>query len=126
MADNKILDELKKATQQVQQIAKMEEEERTKYKDEVAKQFFELQKTVHSIINEEGIILKNFRWEWIARERSKLLFNSFINCKAELLATEYGFSKQSFLNLLKVKNEGAFSYEEFGTAISYYMLVPKE
>ncbi|MBQ3145776.1 MAG: hypothetical protein IJB90_04350 [Clostridia bacterium] len=65
MADNKILDELKKATQQVQVIASMEAKQRSEYLEAVSQQFFELQKTVHSIISEEGIILNNFDWEWI-------------------------------------------------------------
>lgn len=91
MANNGILDELKKATETVQQIAEMEEKERTEYLDEAAKQFFGLQKTVHSIISEEGIILKNFKWKWIANELNFLEAYDFFSNKAKLFEAQYGF-----------------------------------
>ena len=124
MADtNNILDELKKATEQVQQIACMEAGERKKYLDEVSKQYFELQKTVHSMISEEGIILNNFEWEWIDKEVSRQWFKDFINNKASLFAKKHGFSKDTVKKLLIEKNEGC--YDEGHGMTSYYMLVPK-
>ena len=120
---NGILDELKRATQQVQEIAKMEAEQRSQYETEVAKQFFELQKTVHSIISEEGIILKNFKWK-VVEEFNRNPFNIFIERKATLFANAYGFSKETVLSMLETKNNGLYKVEFYG--FKYYMLVPKE
>ncbi len=127
MADNGILDELKKATETVQRIVEMEGKERTEYLDEVAKQFFGLQETVHSIISEEGIILKNFEWKWIKEERI-CYYNTdlFFSQKAKLFADQYGFSYEKVFNLLELKNESKYYYTRVDRTISYYMLVPKE
>lgn len=124
MANNNILDELKKATEQVQVIASMETKERQEYLDAVSKQFFELQKTVHSIISEEGIILNNFEWEWIKNESTIKRFETFINGKAKLFASKYGFSEKIVKDLLVIKNNGV--YDEYPSSVSYYMLVPKK
>jgi len=123
MADNKILDELKKATEQVQIIASMEAEERKKYLDAVSKQFFELQKTVHSIISEEGIILKNFKWMHVKRINT-LKFKDFIENEAKLFAKKYGFSEQTVFSILKAKNEGECVYFPAINAVGFNILVP--
>lgn len=123
MADNKILDELKKATQQVQVIASMEAKERAEYLEAVSKQFFELQKTVHTIISEEGIILNNFDWEWVSSERYTGSMDSLLEIKAQLFASKYGFSKETVKSILKAKNTEEKTTHHF---VSYYKLVPKE
>ena len=120
---NNILNELKKATEQVQQIASMETKERQEYLAAVAEQYFELQKTVHSIISEEGIILNNFKWEWINKETNNVRFSYFIEDKAKLFASKYGFTRELVEELLKTKNRAAYS--DWTCYSSYYMLVPK-
>ena len=123
MADNKILDELKKATEQVQVIASMEAKQRSEYLEAVSQQFFELQKTVHSIISEEGIILNNFKWEkWTTATMLSPEF--FIKRFAELFAKEYGFDEKVVFNLLKTKNNGYIG--KFLGSVDYYALVPKK
>lgn len=126
MAENNtgILEELKKATEQVQKVAEMEAKEQAAYKEAVAKQFFELQKAVHSIISEEGIILKNFKWQWIDSEKTEIGFDCFIENKAKLFAQKYGFSEECVRRILKTRNSGVVFETRYHT--SYYMLVPKE
>lgn len=126
MADNKILDELKKATQQVQVIASMEAKQRSEYLEAVSQQFFELQKTVHSIISEEGIILNNFDWEWIKNEKNNYKFEYFIDNKASLFAAKYGFSKETVKDILLRKNEGCYCRYAIDNTYYYFMLVPKK
>ncbi len=125
MADNKILDELKKATQQVQVIASMEAKQRSEYLEAVSQQFFELQKTVHSIISEEGIILNNFDWEWIKNEKNDYEFEHFIDNKASLFAAKYGFSKETVKDILLRENEGCYR-RYIDNTFYYFMLVPKK
>lgn len=124
MADNKILEELKKATEQVHVIASMEAKQRSEYLEELSRQFFELQKTVHTIISEEGIILNNFKWEWICSEKNRGSFDSFLESKAQLFASKYGFSKETVKSILKAKNAGEEKNEHY--YVSYYRLVPKK
>ncbi|MBQ2916778.1 MAG: hypothetical protein IJE59_01145 [Clostridia bacterium] len=120
---NGILDNLKTATQQVQEVAKMEAEQRSQYKDEVAKQFFELQKTVHSIISEEGIILKNFEWKKCNVE-TYLCYDEYISKIAKLFSYKYGFNEEIVLDLLITKNNGYA--EKYAGEVHYITLVPKE
>jgi hypothetical protein len=124
MANNNILDELKKATEQVQVIASMEVKERQEYLTAVSEQFFEFQKAVRSIVSEEAIILNNFKWEWIDKERNTKCFDYFIKCKAKLFASKYGFSKEIVEELLKTKNKPVYTDWTYNS--SYYMLVPKK
>lgn len=131
MAENNtvILEELKKATEQVQKVVEMEAKEQAAYKEAVAKQFFELQKAVHSIISEEGIILKNFEWVWVRRELTDQKIGPLIKKQANLLACEYGFSNECVERILKIKNEGEYvegQTSNFYPCISYYKLVPKK
>ena len=123
MAD-KILDELKKATEQVQAIAStMEAEQRSEYLEAFSQQFFELQKTVHSIISEKGIILNNFKWEEY-EVQTDIPYIKYIEKEAELFADKYGFSKQVVLELVQTQNKG-YAKKRF-RILCYYMLVPKE
>ena len=123
MADNKILAELKKATEQAQAIASMEAKQRSEYLKELSHQFFELQKTVHSIISEEGIILENFTWK-NCKTTINLWPDQLISRIAKLFANQYGFKEEAVLDLFKTKNEG-YAKRNWGE-IYYYTLVPKE
>ena len=121
--DNKILDELKKATEKVQVIASMEAKQRSEYLEAVSKQFFELQKTVHSIIREEGIILNNFKWKSYMTT-TDLYPNEYISRIAKLFANKYGFNEEVVLDLFMTKNKG-YVKKSWGD-LYYYTLVPKE
>jgi len=121
--ENKILEELKKATEQVQAIASMEAKQRSEYLKAVSKQFFELQKTVHSIISEEGIILNNFEWKY-GKVETYISDNDYICKIAKLFAKKYGFNENVVLELFRTKNRG-YAEKKFGT-VYFYTLVPKE
>ena len=124
MADNKILEGLKKATEQVEVIASMEAKQRSEYLETVSQQFFELQKTVHSIISEKGIILNNFTWKKY-KTTTGLRPDEFISRIAKLFANQYGFTEEVVLDLLETKNKG-YVGKSWGE-IEYYMLVlPKK
>lgn len=123
MADNKILEELKKATEQVETIASMEVKQRSEYLETVSQQFFELQKAVHSIISEKGIMLNNFTWKKY-NTKTELWPNQFIERIAKLFANQYGFTEKVVLDLFETKNKGYV--EKSWGEVFYYTLVPKE
>lgn len=128
---NIILEEIARATRQVEEVAKMRIEEQSKFKEEIAKQFLKLQRVVHSIMTEEGIILTNFKWVRISKIVDTLRkYSDVIDTEAELFAKKYGFSTEVVKKIFSTKNSNytwARRLESYDKSeISYYILVPKD
>ena len=78
---------------------------------------------VHSIISEEGIILKNFEWKKCNVE-TYLCYDEYISKIAKLFSYKYGFNEEIVLDLLITKNNGYA--EKYAGEVHYITLVPKE
>lgn len=152
MAENSmgILEGFKMATEEVQEVSKMNDWQRDKYLEKVAKQFFELQQTVRRLIGEEDIIRNNFEWQWIKDEEfyyrrtgwkvsergllprgsiiTSKITEEFVKEKAEEFARKYGFTEEKIIDMFRSRNDGSarcYSYWD-ECYRCYYMLVPKK
>ncbi len=107
-ANNNVIEKLREAVKACEEISAKDLKSQ---KEEIARQFGELQKTVYEIINAEGVILANLQW----KQETKTVnaygnFYDFLTSEAEKIAMTHGYSEKVLYRLLITKNK--YDHEE--------------
>lgn len=117
--------------QLLEEIASLEEADRSAYLKEVKKIYFNLHQELYCATDEHGYILQNFKLQKKKTKWSlkKIDSTDFINSLATNFSYQYGFSKEVVSEILLSKNKfesyyilGFYDYYKF----IYFDLIPKK
>lgn len=90
-------------------------------KEEIAKQFGELQKAVYEIVDEKGVILSNYTWikKEVCGRKGYISFDAVLNAEAKIISAYTGYSEEVIKELLESKNAYNYLATAFFKEITY-------